>query len=190
MEFIKCTFRAPLSPSNARALVQLPPEDQVPDIHHFLEYILSKYSEKEGFFFEFSPAKQKVQNLKDFLIPIGCIEFEVFNTYRTVVFSELLLEPTDSMWIKGVVDSKKTASHFVWSAIGDRTLRDIPEWIALQIGYPPEVAKRYTGHSFRHSGATWLADSGCSNMQLQKKLNHANPQVISIFFSYSFSKKK
>ena len=56
---------------------------------------------KEGYFFEFSPAKQKARNVKDFLVPINTIEFEVFNTYKTAVFSELDLQSDDRMWIRG-----------------------------------------------------------------------------------------
>ena len=110
-------------------------------------------------------------------MPINTIKFEVFNIYKTAVFLELDLQPEDRMWIRGDAASKKKESHFIWSPIGDRSLRQIPKKIAEWIGYPSEVAKNYTGHSFRHSGATWLADSGCSNMQLQKKLCHKNPKV-------------
>ena len=138
---------------------------------------------KEGYFFEFSPAKQKVKHLKDFLVPIGTIEFEIFNTYKTVLFSELDLEQEDRMWIRGVAETANLESYFHNSPIGRRKISDIAAYIAEQLGYPEEEAKLFTGHSFRHSGATWLADSGVSNMQLQKKLNHKNPKVIHVIIN-------
>ena len=116
--------------------------------------------------FEFSPAKQRCKNLKDFLVAVNTIEFEIFNTYKTVVFEELELTPEDRMWLRGVSSSLNFDSHFAFSPIGNRTMRDIPEYIALQLGYPAEQAKKFTGQSFKHSGATWSADSGASNMQI------------------------
>ena len=49
---IKCIVQPPPAPSPTKELVDLPPEDQVPDVKHFLSHILSEYSHDEEFAFD------------------------------------------------------------------------------------------------------------------------------------------
>ncbi len=52
--------------------------------------------------------------------------------------------------------------------IGINTVGKMPYRIALALGKTSDVAKRYTGHSFRRTGATILAEAGCTLLQLKE----------------------
>ena len=142
--------------------------------------------DKEGYLFEFKPGKQKVQLLKDFLVPVNTLEFEVFHCYKTVVEEELEIESSDRMWLTGVKETQEFESYFRHGPVGIKEIRKVPRFIADFLGYEPEKAKRFTGHSFRHSGATWLSNAGVSNLVLQKVLNHKNAKVSYIYTFCNF----
>lgn len=52
--------------------------------------------------------------------------------------------------------------------VGINTIGNVPRQLALKLGKQPADAKLFTGHSFRRSGATILAESGCSVLQLKE----------------------
>lgn len=52
--------------------------------------------------------------------------------------------------------------------LGINSLGAIPYQLALRLGLAPEVAKKYTSHSFRRTGATLLAEAGCTVLQLKE----------------------
>ena len=131
----------------------------------------------EGYLFEFRPCKQRSIVMKNFLVPLASLEYEIFHTYKSVVEEELEIGPEDRLWLCGVKESNEYESYFKHSPIGIKEIRKIPRFIAEFLGYDQDMRSLFTGHSFRHSGSTWLSNAGVSIMTLQKKLNHKNPSV-------------
>lgn len=148
-----------------------------------------------GYTVTFPPGKQKRQILKDFLIPAGTLEYDMFHRYISVILGGEVkkMQPNNRLWLRGNEATETKRSFFSNAPLGDRTIREIPRYIAKKLGYDENTQYDFTGHSFRHSGATILADSGVPTLSIQKVLNHKRPNVsfihlsiIDLFCNFSF----
>lgn len=71
--------------------------------------------------------------------------------------------------------------------IGYKTLGSFPRIIAEQLNLPN--ADKFTGHSFRRTGATLLAESGCSIIQLKNAGNWNSPYIAEGYVAHSMNSK-
>ncbi len=78
---------------------------------------------------------------------------------RQWLIKSVMVFPTGA-FLRKIVKGK--GSNMV---VGRNTLGNIPKMVAAANGLD---ASQYTGHSFRRSAATQLADKGASNMALKR----------------------
>lgn len=91
---------------------------------------------------------QSEKDVKDFLIPVGTIEFEIFHSYLSVILQEFNFEPGEWLWRKGMLASEYKASHFLNSPLNRKRTSAIPRYIAGKLGYDAKTKMRFKTNSF------------------------------------------
>lgn len=76
------------------------------------------------------------------------------------------------------------------SPIGINTVSKFPARMAAILGYPAAMAKLYTSHALRRTGATFLADGGCTLFQLKSAGGWASSKVAEHYIEESMHNKR
>ena len=97
---------------------------------------------KDGYRITF-PKKSHPVSVKDFLIPAGTIEGEIFHSYFSVILRELNLGPGEKLWRCGVSITKSKASYFASCPLAERKTRGIAKYIADCLGYDGQEKKDF-----------------------------------------------
>ena len=92
---------------------------------------------KDGYRVSFP--KKKCVSEKDFLIPVGTKEWEIFHCYFSILLSELKAKPGEKLWRTGVEAIKNKPSYFMRAPLGDRKIRRLPRYIANKLGYDSHI---------------------------------------------------
>ena len=84
-----------------------------------------------------------------------------------VITKEIDPKPDDEIFWQGRINQADGTSSFAKQHLGIGQIKQVPKFIAsfLQLENP----ESYTGHSFRSTAATEMANQGASNRQLMQK---------------------
>ena len=87
---------------------------------------------------------------------------------------EINLSNQQNFWFQGKKKREDGATSFVNQTVGIDELYKVPKYMAEICGF--DHPEQFTGHSFRRTATTIMADSGATGQQLRNKLNHKSEQ--------------
>ena len=108
--------------------------------------------------------------------------------FETLSKDKISTEGTSPFIRQGNKKTKSKPSTFVNGPMGQNKLAEVGKEIAQFLGY--ENWRQYTGHCFRRSAATALADGQASTMDLRSTFGWKNEKTASTYVANSASKLK
>ena len=104
----------------------------------------------------------------------GVDYYYYFNSYVEAINKEINLSNQQNFWFQGKKKREDGATSFVNQIVGIDELYKVPKYMAEICGF--DHPEQFTGHSFRRTATTIMADSGATGQQLRNKLNHKSEQ--------------